>query len=79
MLIPGQTVRSRQEEHVRQKIARLFGGDCRHERTLVIDSVGVRRVVCEGCGHISFDMAELSAPKPRRDPKRQELPKVAGL
>ncbi|HEU4319818.1 MAG TPA: hypothetical protein VFS66_07015 [Acidimicrobiia bacterium] len=64
---------------MRQKMARLLGGDCQHERTRVTDSVGVRRVVCEGCGRISFDMAELLKPRTRQEPKRQELSKAAGL
>jgi hypothetical protein len=55
--------------------------DCEHPHTLVITSVGVRRTVCERCGHMSFDMRDklsqvTSIPPQQPDP---ELPKVAGL
>lgn len=63
---------------MRLKIAKLFGGECGHERTLVVDSVGVRRVVCESCGHISFEMDEVDASQPTVGNQR-ELPRVAGL
>ncbi|MGH3650768.1 MAG: hypothetical protein ACRDU9_08675 [Acidimicrobiia bacterium] len=56
---------------------RMFG-DCEHPHTLVVTSVGVRRTVCESCGHISFKMTkdQVSVP-PKTDKSR--LPKAAGL
>ena len=40
-----------------QKIwSKLVGGRCRHPHTLAVTSVGIRRIVCETCGHISFEM-----------------------
>ena len=64
---------------MRQRIAILLGGECRHQRTIVVDSVGVRRVVCEVCGHISFEMADLSAPRSLLKSKPRALRRVAGL
>ena len=64
---------------MRQKIAKLFGGECRHDHTIVVDSVGVRRAVCEGCGHISFEMAQVSSLGAYPEAKSRELPKAAGL
>ncbi|HUF16056.1 MAG TPA: hypothetical protein VMQ46_09195 [Acidimicrobiia bacterium] len=54
---------------------RMFG-DCEHPHTLVVTSVGVRRTVCESCGHISFKMTKDDPPVPSRADK---LPKAAGL
>ncbi len=56
---------------------RMFG-DCDHEHTLVISSVGVRRTVCESCGHISFSMTETKA-RESKSPVKRDLPKAAGL
>lgn len=42
---------------------RLTGRPCQHESTLVVSSVGVRRAVCESCGHVSFEM-DLPQPVP---------------
>lgn len=66
---------------MRQVWNRLFGGECEHSHTLVVNSVGVRRTVCERCGHISFEMVEASQKRMRRRPasRRTELPKVSGL
>ena len=36
---------------------RFRGNDCEHESTLTVRSVGVERIVCEDCGHISFSIA----------------------
>lgn len=38
--------------------SRLLGKPCPHTRTLEVDSAHLRRVVCEGCGHVSFTMKE---------------------
>ncbi len=43
---------------------KLFGSECSHESTIVISSVGVRRTVCEACGHISFTMVPPKQAKP---------------
>jgi hypothetical protein len=57
---------------------RLSGKPCPHEQTLVISSVGVRRFVCEGCGHISFEMEPMPQPAPK-DLERTKLAKAAGF
>jgi hypothetical protein len=53
-----------------------LGRRCRHEHTLVVTSVGVRRSVCERCGHISFQMIEPTSNTPA---ERSDLSKVAGF
>ena len=52
---------------------RLSGRPCPHESTLVVTSVGVRRAVCEKCGHISFAME----PNPQPAPEAFEKTKLA--
>ena len=42
---------------MKKKLSRMFRSDCDHEDTLVVSSVGVRRIVCETCGHISFEIS----------------------
>lgn len=32
----------------------LFSRGCKHQDTIVVRSVGMERIVCEDCGHISF-------------------------
>ncbi|HEX6220803.1 MAG TPA: hypothetical protein VF115_06895 [Acidimicrobiia bacterium] len=56
---------------------RLRGKPCPHEQTLTVTSVGVRRFVCEECGHISFEMEE-STPAVRAIEKTK-LAKAAGF
>ncbi|MFP4074690.1 MAG: hypothetical protein ACLFVZ_11700 [Actinomycetota bacterium] len=34
----------------------LTRGGCEHQHTLVVTSVGIRRKVCDDCGHISFSI-----------------------
>lgn len=51
---------------------------CAHESTLVVTSVGVRRSVCEECGHISFDM-EPSPQLVSGHGDRPKLPKAVGF
>ncbi len=56
----------------------MFGGDCDHRHTLEVSSVGVRRTVCEKCGHMSFEMdPEITGT--RKETEKVELPQVAGL
>ncbi|HJQ76153.1 MAG TPA: hypothetical protein VJ948_02710 [Acidimicrobiia bacterium] len=50
--------------------------DCPHEHMLMVTSVGVRRSICETCGHISFQMTQ---PEARTARGRADLPKAAGL
>jgi hypothetical protein len=58
---------------------KLFG-ECQHSHTLVVDSVGVRRTVCQDCGHISFKMVESAISKMQwRRNRSPELPKASGL
>ena len=65
---------------MRQVWNKLFGGGCEHSHTLVVNSVGVRRTVCEKCGHISFEMVDTNVSRMQRRPNRKtELPKVSGL
>lgn len=60
---------------MRRKLNRIFRPDCDHEQTLVVSSVGVRRSVCETCGHISFEISpELG--RARRTPVGARLRKV---
>jgi hypothetical protein len=35
---------------------KLLKRDCQHARSVVATSAGVRRKVCQACGHISFEM-----------------------
>lgn len=52
----------------------IFSKQCEHEATLVVQSVGVRREVCEDCGYLSF------AIKPNvTDIEPIDLPEVSGL
>jgi hypothetical protein len=39
---------------VRTKLTELFTARCRHEKTIVVRSSGMERIVCESCGHVSF-------------------------
>ena len=39
---------------MRSKLNRLWATNCKHERTIVVRSTGMERIVCESCGHISF-------------------------
>jgi len=59
-----------------QIFRRFFGSECRHESTIVISSVGVRRTVCEACGHISFVMAPPSAERVATPVPRSSLRRV---
>ncbi|HXV71593.1 MAG TPA: hypothetical protein VEB69_09345 [Acidimicrobiia bacterium] len=52
---------------------RLSGKPCSHEQSLIVTSVGVRRIVCEQCGHISFAME----PRTQRAPEDIEKTKMA--
>ena len=42
--------------------SRFFGRECQHKHVLVVTSVGVRRSICEDCGHISFTFQEMISP-----------------
>lgn len=55
---------------------RILGGECTHDHTLVVSSVGVRRTVCRSCGHMSFTMAER---RRSETPARPALRRVSGL
>lgn len=37
-------------------LSRLLGRPCTHEHTLVVRTHKVERIVCEGCGYVSFTM-----------------------
>jgi hypothetical protein len=39
---------------VRTKLTDLLTGRCRHQKTIVVRSSGMERIVCEGCGRVSF-------------------------
>jgi len=56
---------------------RLTGRPCEHENTLIVSSVGVRRAVCESCGHISFEMDDMPQPEPAID--KDQLARAAGF
>jgi len=56
---------------------RLTGRPCQHENTLTVSSVGVRRAVCESCGHISFEMER--SPQPASMVEKAKLAKAAGF
>lgn len=65
---------------MRQVWNRLFGGECEHLEALVIESVGIRRSVCERCGHVSFVMLDGVIAHDRPEPEtHRELPRAAGL
>lgn len=62
--------------------SRYFNRRCEHPDTVTVRSVGVERIVCENCAHVSFSIApnllfshELV---PLHD-QTVELPKVSGL
>ena len=57
---------------------RLTGRECLHERSVVVDSVGVRRSVCEDCGHLSFRM-ERNKPADTSSDEKTRLPEAAGF
>jgi hypothetical protein len=56
---------------------RLTGRPCQHENTLIVSSVGVRRAVCEACGHISFEMER--SPEPASIIEKTGLARAAGF
>lgn len=56
----------------------LFDRECEHKHTLVVSSVGVRRTVCEACGHISFKMTP-NLVSAQMGTAHEDLPKVSGL
>lgn len=56
----------------------LVGSECQHPHTLVVTSVGVRRIVCESCGHISFKMTSADSVT-RRPIKKEPFKRAAGL
>lgn len=56
---------------------KLAGRECAHPHTVVVTSVGVRRTVCESCGHISFRMQPEDSLG--RKTGRERLKKAAGL
>jgi hypothetical protein len=60
--------------------SRLFGRECEHQHVLVVTSVGVRRSICEDCGHISFTFGEMiKAPEPVSDLEGEALPRAGGF
>lgn len=42
---------------MRRFLARRSPSRCKHPNTIVVRSVGMERVVCESCGHLSFAFA----------------------
>lgn len=65
---------------MRQVWNKLFGRECEHTHTLVVNSVGVRRAVCENCGNISFKMVESAISRMQRyTGEPSELSEVSGL
>ncbi len=61
-----------------QKRKRLLVGKCDHKDTVVVTSVGVRRSVCETCGHMSFLMTN-EIPALRQPVASGQLPRASGL
>lgn len=57
---------------------RISGKPCFHEHTLAVTSVGVRRSVCEECGHVSFEMEPTAQPD-SRDIEKTKLARAAGF
>ena len=41
---------------MRRPVANLLGRECKHERTVVVRSVGVQRTICSRCRHVAFTM-----------------------
>lgn len=41
---------------MRKRLFKLMRRECRHTRSVVANSAGVRRRVCQACGNISFEM-----------------------
>lgn len=65
---------------MRQIWIRLFGGRCEHLRAVEVESVGIRRVVCESCSHVSFEMVDDDIARERREQLAgPELPRAVGL
>lgn len=60
--------------HLKRIWSVIFSKPCDHEATLVVQSVGVRREVCENCGHISFAIAATAGAL-----EPVELPEASGL
>ena len=41
---------------MRRSVVNLLGRECKHERNVVVRSVGVQRTICQRCGHVAFTM-----------------------
>jgi hypothetical protein len=50
------TVTLSEEDDLRKRLLKLVKKDCQHVRSIEASSAGVRRKVCQVCGHISFEM-----------------------
>lgn len=57
---------------------RLSSRECPHERTVTVTSVGIRRSVCEDCGHISF-ATEQKPLRSREISERSSLQRASGF
>ena len=58
-----------------RRVANLLGRECKHERTVVVRSVGVQRTICNRCRHVAFAMVERRLPTTRE----AELKSAVGL
>lgn len=65
---------------MRRLWTRFFGRECDHQHVLVVTSVGVRRSICEQCGHISFTFQEMiQTPATAAKAEEQDLPQAEGF
>lgn len=59
--------------------SRFFGRECDHRSVLVVTSVGVRRSICENCGHLSFEFLEMIETRESVSRAGGDLPRVEGF
>lgn len=65
---------------MRRMWSRFFWRECEHPHVLVVTSVGVRRSICEDCGHISFTIRETIQPTtPVAKARGGDLPRAEGF
>lgn len=74
-----ETATNCEEDDLLRRIRKRLGrGGCEHQHTLVVTSVGIRRRVCDDCGHISFSIVPHSKTTARAK-DATALRKAAGL
>lgn len=39
---------------MRTKLTDMLTARCTHSKTIIVRSAGMERIVCQGCGHVSF-------------------------